>query len=124
MADNNLNSTTTSLFDGLSNIMSTKTVIGDVVNIGDTIILPLVDVSFGMGVGANSGGMGGKMTPSAVLIVNNGTSKLVNIKSQDSVSKILDMIPDLVNKFTKKDKTEKVSEEEIIEIAKTSVENK
>ena len=124
MADNNLNSTVSSLFDGLSNVMSTKTVVGDVVNIGDTIILPLVDVSFGMGVGGNSGGMGGKMTPSAVLVVNNGTSKLVSIKEQDSVSKILDMIPDLVNKFVKKDKTETISDEDVVEIAKSSVENK
>ena len=124
MADNNINSTVSSLFDGLASVMSTKTVVGDVVNIGDTIILPLVDVSFGMGVGGNSGGMGGKMTPSAVLIVSNGTSKVVNVKEQDSVSKILDMIPDLVNKFTKKDKVKTVSDEEVIEIAKASVENK
>ena len=124
MADNNINSTVSSLFDGLSNVMSTKTVVGDAINIGDTIILPLVDVSFGMGVGGNSGGLGGKMSPSAVLIINNGSSKVVNIKSQDSISKILDMVPDVINKFVKKDKNEKISDEEVIEIAKASVENK
>ena len=46
------------------------------------------------------GGMGGKITPSAVLVIQNGTTKLVNIKNQDGVTKILDMVPDFVNKFT------------------------
>ena len=44
--------------------------------------------------------MGGKITPSAVLVIQNGTTKLVNIKNQDSLTKIIDMVPDFVNKFT------------------------
>lgn len=40
------------------------------------------------------------MTPSAVLVIKNGSTKLVNIKNQDTVTKILDMIPDIVDKFT------------------------
>ena len=46
------------------------------------------------------GGIGGKMTPSAVLVIKDGATKLVNIKNQDSMTKILDMVPDFVNKFT------------------------
>lgn len=83
---------------------------GDAIHIGDTIILPLVDVSFGVAAGAFSqekknngaGGMGGKIMPSAVLVIQNGTTKLVNIKNQDGITKILDMVPDFVNKFTSK----------------------
>ena len=86
------------------------TVVGDAIHIGDTIILPLVDVSFGVAAGAFSqekknngaGGMGGKIMPSAVLVIQNGTTKLVNIKNQDGITKILDMVPDFVNKFTSK----------------------
>ena len=40
--------------------------------------------------------------PSAVLVIQNGTTKLVNIKNQDGITKILDMVPDFVNKFTSK----------------------
>jgi len=84
--------------------------VGDAIHIGDTIILPLVDVSFGVAAGAFSqekknngaGGMGGKIMPSAVLVIQNGTTKLVNIKNQDGITKILDMVPDFVNKFTSK----------------------
>ena len=108
MADNSFNNTVESLFKGMDSFITTKTVVGDAVHIGDTIILPLVDVSFGVAAGAFSqekksngaGGMGGKINPSAVLVIQNGVTKLVNIKNQDSMTKILDMVPDLVNKFT------------------------
>ena len=108
MADNSFNNTVESLFKGMDSFITTKTVVGDAVHIGDTIILPLVDVSFGVAAGALSqekknngaGGMGGKINPSAVLVIQNGVTKLVNIKNQDSMTKILDMVPDFVNKFT------------------------
>ncbi len=112
MSDNSFSSTVASLFKGMDSFITTKTVVGDAVHIGETIILPLVDVAFGVAAGAftgenknnGGGGMGGKITPSAVLVIQNGTTKLVNVKNQDGITKILDMIPDFVNKFTSKDK--------------------
>lgn len=108
MQDNNFNTTVQSLFKGMDNFITTKTVVGEAVHIGDTIILPLIEVSFGVAAGAfcqekknnAAGGMGGKITPSAVLVIQNGSTRLVNIKNQDSVTKIIDMVPDLVNRFT------------------------
>ena len=110
MADTSFHTTVESLFKGMDSFITTKTVVGDAIHIGDTIILPLVDVSFGVAAGAFSqekknngaGGMGGKIMPSAVLVIQNGTTKLVNIKNQDGITKILDMVPDFVNKFTSK----------------------
>lgn len=118
MADNSFNNTVESLFKGMDSFITTKTVVGDAIHIGDTIILPLVDVSFGVAAGAFSaekknngaGGMGGKIMPSAVLVIQNGTTKLVNIKNQDGITKVLDMVPDFVNKFTSKSEN---TEEEI-----------
>lgn len=121
MADNSFNTTVESLFKGMNNFITSKTVVGDAIHIGDTIILPLVDVAFGVGAGAFSqekknngaGGMGGRITPSAVLVIQNGSTKLVNIKSQDGMTKLLDMVPDFVNKFTsKKDAAQKPESEE------------
>ena len=108
MADTSFNNTVESLFKGMDSFITTKTVVGDAIHIGDTIILPLVDVSFGVAAGAFSqekknngaGGMGGKINPSAVLVIQNGVTKLVNIKNQDGMTKILDMVPDFINKFT------------------------
>ena len=67
-----------------------RTVVGDAIHVGDTIILPLVDVSFGVGAGAfagdkknnGGGGLAGKMTPCAVLVIQNGTTKLVNVRTR------------------------------------------
>lgn len=99
-ANNNFNSVMDSLLKGVDSVISTKTVVGEAKQVGDTIILPLVDVSFGLGGGTNGGGVGGKITPSAVLVIKDGHTKLVNVKNQDTITKILDMVPDLVDKFT------------------------
>lgn len=140
MADkNNFNGVVESLFKGMDAFLSTKTVVGDAVKFDDgTIILPMVDVSFGVGAGAFNkdgkdsagGGMSGKMSPSSVLVIQNGSARLVNVKNQDTVTKVLDMVPDLVDKFTK-DKGTKESEkaadkkaEEILAEAKESEINK
>ena len=108
MADNQFVSTVESLFKGMDQFVTTKTVVGEAVRAGDAVILPLVDVTCGMAAGSfadnakhnGGGGMIAKMSPSAVLVIQNGVTKLVNIKQQDAVTKILDMVPDLVNKFT------------------------
>ena len=113
--NNTFDTTVESLFKGMDSFITTKTVVGDAVTIGDTIILPLVDVSFGVGAGAFAGdkmqnaggGMGAKISPSAILVISGGVTKLVNVKNQDTVTKILDMVPDFVNKFTAGKKEEK-----------------
>lgn len=117
MQENNFNATVQSLFKGMDSFITTKTVVGEAVHIGDTIILPLVEVTFGVGAGAFSqdkknnagGGLGGKITPSAVLVIQNGNTKLVNIKNQDSITKIIDMVPELVDRFTSKTSAKKTS---------------
>lgn len=43
------------------------------------------------------------MSPSAVLVIHDGITRLVNVKNQDTVSKIIDMVPDIIEKFRKKD---------------------
>ena len=106
-SENNFQNTVDSLFKGMDSFVTTKTVVGDAITVGDTILLPLVDVTFGVAATAKAedkkngggGGMGGKMTPSAVLVIQNGTTKLVNVKNQDGLTKVLDMVPDFVNRF-------------------------
>ncbi|HJD13421.1 MAG TPA: GerW family sporulation protein [Candidatus Ruminococcus avistercoris] len=121
MAENTFQNTVEALFRGMDNFITTKTVVGDAIHIGDTIILPLVDVTFGVGAGAfaenaknnGGGGMGGKISPSAVLVITKNSTKLVNIKNQDAVTKILDMIPDLADRFTKKGSEDEYTKEDI-----------
>ena len=66
--------------------------------------------------------MGAKITPSAILVINKNGTKLVNVKNQDAITKILDMIPDIAAKFTKKDNSE-CSEEELEHILNQEKEN-
>ena len=129
MAESNFNNTVESLFKGMDAFLTTKTVVGDAIRFEDgTIILPLVDVSFGVGAGAFAqdekkknnagGGLGGKMTPSSVLVIKDGSTRLVNIKNQDTVTKVLDMVPDLIQRFTKGESKPEESKE-----VKDAVEN-
>ena len=116
MAENTFQNTVEALFRGMDNFITTKTVVGDAIHIGDTIILPLVDVTFGVGAGAfaeNAKNNGGKISPSAVLVITKNSTKLVNIKNQDAVTKILDMIPDLADSFTKKGSEDEYTKEDI-----------
>ena len=120
---NTFQTTVESLMKGMDSFVSSKTVVGEPIQVGETIILPLVDVSFGMGAGAfcgekkknSGGGIGGKMSPSSVLVIQNGHTRLVNIKNQDTITKILDMVPDVIDKFTG-DKDEKMTEEDVMDI--------
>lgn len=129
--ENNFQTTVESLFKGMDSFITTKTVVGDAITVGETIILPLVDVSFGVAAGAfaedkknnGGGGMGGKVSPSAVLVISKGSTKLVNVKNQDGLTKILDMVPDFVNKFSDKvsgkNKDEQTIFEEEVKVSQT-----
>lgn len=111
MADN-MDKTVTALMSNLENLISAKTIVGEPIQYKDIVIFPMADVSLGVAAGSfnkektgnntGAGGAGARLTPSAVLILQNGMSKVVNIKDKDSINKLIDLIPDLVNKLTEK----------------------
>ena len=110
------------LFRGMENFVTSKTCVGDPIRIGDTIILPLVDVSFGLLASTKNerdrrnggGGMGGKMSPSALLIIKDGATRLVNVRSQDGLSKVLELAPEMIERFSARKKTATTPEEEVV----------
>ena len=108
---NTFNENIEALLSNVDGYLNSKTVVGEPVQAGENLIIPLAEVSFGIGAGAfdkdtnkssGGGGLGAKITPTAVLVVNKSGTKLVNVKSSDAVSKIMDMVPDIINKFTGK----------------------
>lgn len=111
MGSGSVNSNLQMLFSKMEEFVSTKTVVGDPVHIGDVILIPLVDVMFGVGAGVNEstdekkgsdaggGALGAKLTPAAVVVIVDGTVQLVNVKNQESVNKMIDMIPGLLSKL-------------------------
>ena len=108
--ENNFKSNLETLFGNLDSFISTKTVVGEPIHVGDVIMLPLVDVFFGVGTGAtnttdkstkeqDAGGLGAKITPSAVIVIKGSTVQLVNVKNQDALSKLIDMAPGVMAKL-------------------------
>ena len=102
------------MFEQLEGFVSTKTVVGEPITAGGVTLIPLVDVNFGMGGGSagasdgddkakkgvkSGGGMGANIKPSAVLVIADGNVQLVNIKHQDSINKLIDLIPSITSKF-------------------------
>ena len=130
MADVNFGETVSKLLEGMEGFVSTKSVVGDARTLPDgTVIIPLVDVAFAVGAGAfnkdaknrATGAVGGKMSPCAVLILRDDNTRLITIKDQDTLSRIFEMLPDVVqrvkNMLGKKKGGDGVSEEEIDAIA-------
>ncbi len=48
-SENNFKATVDSLFKGMDSFITAKTVVGEAITVGDTIILPLIDGTFGVG---------------------------------------------------------------------------
>lgn len=119
--ENRVNDDLAGLMHQLESFITTNTVVGEPIHIDQTILVPLIDVSFAAasgstvsnkfvekrkekekrvdgGAGAGAGGLGAKVMPSAMLVIQNGTTQLINIRNQDSITKLIDMIPGLVSK--------------------------
>ncbi len=113
------------MFEGMDKAIGTKTVMGEAVDLGGgRFVIPLADVSFGMGAGAGvnekynsnrgGGGVSAKMTPHAVLLIENGTARIINVQEENKAVHFLESVPDLINRFSsllkKEAKTETESE--------------
>ncbi len=108
MANNDFNSTINSLFKGMDSFLTSKSVVGEPIQVGDTTIIPLCDVNFGVGAGAMGGkrsdsaggGMGGKLSPSAIIVIKDGYSQIINVnEDKGSLGKVLEMIPGTAEKL-------------------------
>jgi uncharacterized spore protein YtfJ len=113
-----LNSNLEVLFNQMENFITSKTVIGDAIHIDDGIvIIPLIDISLGVAASAvdsnskkkesGAGGLGAKITPSSILVIQNENVQLINIKNQDGLTKLIDLVPGLLSKINLTKKKEK-----------------
>ncbi len=124
--NNNIKNVVDALLQGVDGVLTSKTVVGEPVQVGDTILIPLSDVTIGAGAGANNSGkkdagagaFSAKMSPSAVLVIHNGNTKVVSIKDQNSLSRFVDLVPEVVDKFVamRKDK-DMIDDEDAVDAA-------
>ena len=110
MADNQFAEQAEALFRGMNAFVSTKTVVGAPQQAGDAIIIPLVDVSCGMATGAFSGkkssdgnGAGGiehQNFPGRGADYSERRHQIDQCENQDAVTRVMDLVPDVINRFT------------------------
>lgn len=116
MKDQSIKNSIEKIFSGLEGVFQTKTVVGDPITIQDATIVPLIEITCGMGIGdfesKDAGGMGMRLTPVACVVVQNGITKIIHIKNTDPLTKLIELLPDLINDvmgqndFSKQLKTE------------------
>ena len=132
MENSNVKENLEVLFEKFRNMIKVETVVGEAVQIGDTTLVPFVDVTFGFGTGTNhntanknhecGGGGGGsvnnpeeqKMEPSAILVIKGDRIELFNIKGNpysSSFDRLIGLVPDLVSKL-KSDKYIYINDEQ------------
>ena len=110
------------IFEDFKKMITTESVVGQPIYLGDATIVPFVDVSFGFGTGqtgadgkTTGGAGGGRMTPTAVLILKGERVELFSIKnaaSTTTIDKVLNMVPEVVSHFRKKKETSQEKAEE------------
>ncbi|MGE5589317.1 MAG: GerW family sporulation protein [Bacillota bacterium] len=108
------------LLSGLSNLLSTKTVVGDPITMGDVTLVPIVDVMFGFGSGSGTGGPGetprggqggsgsgsgggggGRVAPKALVMIKNGEVSVLSLVRGGTMERIIEMVPEVVGKLGK-----------------------
>lgn len=107
-SDDGMGITIEALFKGMEGLVQSKTVVGEPIYVGETVIVPLIEAAAGMASGAlgknakqnGAGAMSAKITPVALLILQNGKTKLVNVKNQDVFTRLFDLIPEAVDRLT------------------------
>ena len=137
MAEIKFNEMLNGLFTNMDGFIDSKNVVGDASPLPNgTILIPIMDVTFGVGGGAFSrdrgngsrdlknktaGGIGGKMSANCVIIVEGDEIRLLNIKQQDALTRCIDLIPE-ISKRIKKLKNGDNLDEVVDQVAREAVE--
>jgi uncharacterized spore protein YtfJ len=113
----NVNENISKIFDKLEKFLTTKTVIGEPIIVGDATLIPCISVSFGLGSGGGDGndekgirgvgggaGVGAKVCPTAVIVIKGDKIELLPMRKFGGFEKLLEMVPDLVTKMHAHDK--------------------
>ncbi len=102
------------IFSHLENLFKAKTVIGDPIIIGSVTLVPVVNISFGIGTGGGEGkdaknqgggavgaGTGARLTPAAIIVIKGDEVSMLPIAGRGSIENIVEMVPEVVSKLKK-----------------------
>ncbi|SHJ10770.1 Uncharacterized spore protein YtfJ [Geosporobacter subterraneus DSM 17957] len=118
----NLNENVNTLFESLEKFLTSKTVVGEPIHIGEVTLVPIINLAFGVGTGGGDGiddkgskglgaggGVGAKASPTAIIVIKGDSVEMLPIKSSNGLEKLIDMVPEIVSKV--KSKKDEVSKE-------------
>lgn len=131
MSEHPINNMLNSAMDNLKEMVDVNTIVGTPVKCDDgTVVVPVSKVSFGLAAGGSEfvtkkenaenpfgGGVGAgvSITPVAFLVSNQEQVRLLSVQDEsDAATKLVDMIPSMVNKiadlFPKKNKEDTIQD--------------
>lgn len=100
------------LFEQLEKFFKTETVVGESIQVGNVTLIPVINVCFGAGNGGGSGkdakgmdgsgggaGAGGRIAPTAIIVVKGDDVKVLPLTTRGSIDKIIEMVPELITKM-------------------------
>ncbi len=100
------------LFEKLEEFLVSKTVVGEMIQVGETTLIPIVSVNFGLGTGGGDGqdeknnkgygggaGIGARLSPTAMVVVRGEHIQVLPLNKQNSLEKLVDMVPEIVKKI-------------------------
>ena len=122
---NNFQASVRELLSGLDGFVSTRSVVGEPIRMGEATLIPLMDIQIGVGAGSyggksagSAGGLGATIKPSSMLLLQDGKVKLIRITNEETVMKVIDAIPEVIDRvkgaFMKTDKKVDEKAEEIL----------
>ncbi len=107
-----LNQNISALFEQLEKFFKTETVFGEAIQVGTITLIPVISVAFGAGGGGGSGkdpkgmdgtgggsGAGGRISPSALIVIKDDEVSVMPLTNRGSIDKIIEMIPEMMNKM-------------------------
>lgn len=116
MDTTNIKNNLEEIFESFKEMIRVETVVGQPVHIGDAILVPFVDVTFGFGSGGMNGktengrssagsGGGAKMEPTAILVIKGDRVEMFSIKKDgyqaSAFEKLIAMAPEIIDKLKK-----------------------
>ena len=108
-----LNQNISALFEQLEKFFKTETVFGEAIQVGALTLIPVISIAFGAGGGGGSGkdpkgadgtgggsGAGGRISPSALIVIKDDEVSVMPLTNRGSIDKIVEMIPEMMNKMS------------------------
>lgn len=113
------------IFQEMEEFLTTKAVVGEPIEVGAITLIPVINVTFGMGTGGGSeesakdskpqkggagAGLGAKISPTAVIVIKEGDISVIPLNGNTGLERLIDMVPDIVKKIKKRAEKEQKKE--------------